>query len=267
MIPSRTASHSSLSLLGDCGYKWLLQRERDEVAPIPSLAQVGGRGFHQFIDEFEMYKLGLGELPDFDELFVREIENEELKSGLDREQFTVSGRRSKAHPNKEDLDVWRNELGPTMVAQYEAYDWGDWKIATDLPPDVSGKTVGIEYHVRLDDPAWQQHVDQIRVDSLGNVMVVDGKTWARAHEEGQLDKYGCGLRLWGLKHVNYGAYYDARKGELIGPRFLTWNEAMFRYYLSEGDKLHTAEIRLPVLGDHCNWCQVRSACEFAPKKA
>jgi CRISPR/Cas system-associated exonuclease Cas4 (RecB family) len=257
MSPSRAAK------FGQCGEQYRLAYI-EQVPRRPSIAALGGRATHTCLEETELYRLGRGvDYREFPVVFDEELARAEEESGLSRDQFKVSGRKTKALPNGETIDYWREELGPWMVAATLNYDWGDrWRIADgdELPPDRNGKQVGLEYEVEIDG-VFLGIIDRLEIDQFGNFRAVDYKT-GRARKTVQLQQYMSALKMMGVR-CNYAAYFYTRKNELSEVKTSAWSEDTFmefqsRYQVAIEDKRY-----VPVPGDHCSWCDVRDHCAFA----
>lgn len=257
MSPSRAAQ------LGRCGEQYRLARI--EGVPVrPSVAALGGRGTHTCLQYGELRRLGRDvEVPTFAEAFEHELAQAEEESDLMRDQFKVSGRKTKALPDGETIDYWCEELGPWMVASTLRYfeQPGEWRIAEgdELPPDADGNQVGIEYKVELDG-LFVGIIDRLEVDSFGNFRVVDYKT-GRARKSVQLQQYMSALKLWGVR-CNYGAYFYTRKCELSEVHLSRWSEDTFMEFQARYQTVIEDARWLPVPGDHCSWCDVRDHCAF-----
>lgn len=254
LSPSRAGKY------GKCGYEYKLHYI-DKVPEIPSVALLGGSAFHDWAEDHERYKLGHDVVVSPPEVYFAErINLAELESGVRREEFKRSGRVTNTHPDKESIEVWREEILPMMVATYLDYDWGDWQVATDLPPDSTGKTYGLEYRVAV--PGFQGYVDRIDVDKLGNLRFVDYKTGQRVYPSIQLQLYMVAGQIMGMRSF-YAAYYNARKGTL-DQTMCKWTQLMFHEYnevISIGIK---SELYVPNPGDHCGYCSVADHCSFKP---
>lgn len=257
-------SHSRLGEYARCGEQYRLKRIV-KVPQRPSIAQVGGKAFHAWAEEYERARLEDAVLGvEFDHFFENELTTAEFESELHRTDFKVTGRRTRALPDGETIQVWRDQLGPSLTDQYERADWGDFDtIAQDLPPDVEGNTLGLEYHLQLAIPAWQGYVDQIRVDQHGNLMVVDLKTWSRKRTTSQLEEYAAACQCAGI-NARYAAYYSARKGLVEGKHLARWDSMVFHRYVELGRQGIDERRFAPSVGDHCSWCDVSEHCSFRP---
>src|SRR5439155_9044181 len=95
---------------------------------------------------------------------------DEERSGSTLDQFAVSGR------GKETYEYWRDELGPELATKYIRW-WGDsgdsYHIATDLPPDRAGNTVGVEYGVEcmIGGTEYLGYIDRVFVDATGALIL------------------------------------------------------------------------------------------------
>lgn len=257
MSPSRAAK------FGQCGEQYRLAYI-EQVPRRPSVAALAGRAVHECLEDGELYRLGRGiVVPTFAEAFDLELAAAEEESGVQREDFKVSGRKTKALPYGEDITYWLEELGPWMVSATMRYDWGsDWRIAEgdELPPDRNGNQVGLEYEVEIDG-VFLGIIDRLEIDRFGNFRATDYKT-GRARKTVQLQQYMSALKLWGVR-CNYAAYFYTRKQELSEVKLSAWSEDTFmefqaRYQVAIEDKRY-----IPVPGDHCGWCDVRDHCQFA----
>jgi hypothetical protein len=257
-----TMSHSRGRTLGECGHKYFL-KYRENVPEQPSWALIGGKAWHNWAQDYELSKLRGDQRGLWPHYLDAAVESEVFASGLEPKEFRAAGRKSKAHPDGETFSVWLNELGPDMIAKYEAFDWGVWKIATDLPrigEMSAGSAIGIEYPLKLANPAWQGYVDQIRRDRTGNYIAIDLKTGQRIYKTTQLEEYGGGGRLNGIR-ISYGGYYLSRKAEFTWQP-LRWSNELFVQYVTDRHTLSSSGIFTPNVGDHCGWCPVRDHCQY-----
>lgn len=255
-------SHSRRNEYARCGEAYRLKRIV-QVPQHPSVAQVAGKAFHSWAEDFEYCRLNdttlSGVWADYLEKAVAEAEDE---SGVHWSEFKVSGRATKARPDKETLDVWVDELGPELIELYLKADWGEFdEIATALPNDSKGNCLGLEYHIEV--TGWQGYVDQIRVDSHGNLMVVDLKTWSRKRTTSQLEEYCAAGLMAGLNTV-YACYYTARKGLVESKHLGRWSPAVFTEYVDQGREGIASGLFPANIGDHCTYCDVSEHCRFRP---
>jgi hypothetical protein len=260
-------SHSAYEDYSSCGEKYRLKRVV-KVPDQPGLARTAGTAFHSWSEDYdkaeqEWEKQGL--LVSWDVYLEAALKAEEEKTGVLRDKFTVSGRVSKDKPNKEDLTFWRDELGPDLVLKYA--DWvsnSDWVIAQDLPEDANGNTTGIEYEVsyRVGQVEEKGYLDRVYYDHLGNIGVVDIKTWSRKRTTVQLPGYILALQKRGVA-ATWGSYYHARKGTADDPVFYAWDEHKLAALYEQAAVMEQQGFYLPRVSDDCGWCSVRAHCQFA----
>lgn len=252
-----TLSHSRADKYGKCGEQYRLSYI-EKVPEIPSLAQLGGRAWHEFANLWELSALTGGSVGWWPELFEAELVKAEQESELPRDRFKASGRKTKDRPNGEDIPYWRDVLGPDMCGKFGTFDWGGWTVATDLPPDSKGNTTGLEYHIEVD--GFQGFADRIDVDQHGNHRVVDYKTGQRIYPSVQTELYMIALQKAGVRCV-YGGYYHARKAELTF-RPVKWTVSVFDTYLGLHRSGIDAGFYMPHPGEHCGWCSVSDHCAY-----
>lgn len=260
-----TVSHSRLADYARCPKAYELKRVV-QVPQRPTIAQLGGKAFHSWADDHEQARIAGGDTGfDFAYHLSRLARETEAESGYELDTFRVTGRKTKARPDGETYDVWMHNLGPEMVDMYQRADWGQFdEIATDLPPDSKGNTVGLEYHLELGAPYnWQGYVDQIRTDRYGNLKVVDLKTWSRKRVTTQLEEYCAAGQILGLATV-YAGYYTARKGIVESSHIGKWGKDVLLQYINAGRTGIEAGYFPPSVGDHCTWCDVSEHCMFRP---
>lgn len=253
LSPSRGAKYSKCGEAYRLGYV-------ERVPELPSLALIGGRAFHSWGHDVEFTRVirEFRTVEPFAVYFEAELAKAEEESWLDRSQFKTSGRKTKDRPNGEDIAYWRDVLGPQMCELFLAQDWDGWQVATDLPPDSTGNTIGLEYHLEI--PGWQGYVDRIDKDANGNLRAVDFKTGQRFYPSTQGEEYQVAGRIAGLP-VWYFAYYLARKGTLE-TKMSTWDVNTFEEY--QALQRHGIETGFfpPNPGEHCGWCSYAPHCRF-----
>ncbi|MGH7867285.1 MAG: PD-(D/E)XK nuclease family protein, partial [Candidatus Dormibacteraceae bacterium] len=147
-------SYSSYDEYMLCGHRYKLRRV-DGVPSKPSMAAVGGSAFHKWTELYDGCRIDYDphwklSIDDWENCFLIAVKEQEEKSGLPYTQFKVSGKVTKATPNKEDYDWWLIG-GWDMCCKY--VDWRskvNTTIATDLPPDEDGNTIGIEWKLNVE---------------------------------------------------------------------------------------------------------------------
>jgi hypothetical protein len=265
----RRWSHSGYQDYAECGWKYKLKRV-EKVPQRPYLAGPAGTAFHAWTDVYDREFVAGNTITPyaadlFHEAFEVALKEEEEKSSVSRDQFTVSGRPTKDKPNGEDIAYWRDVLGPELCRKYVTYrENSDTTIAQDLPQDANGNTVGIEYELSysIGQVRVKAYVDRVEYDIDGNLIAIDTKTWARKRLTAQLPGYVIGLQKAGIKAVG-GAYYEARKGVLSPVQFFTWTEGTLSYLYEQAAVMEAQGLYLPRVSDDCGWCSVRDHCQFA----
>lgn len=257
------ASHWSFSQWNQftsCGHQFKLARI-DRVPQVPSVAAVAGRAFHSWTEMFD-----LGYSPDWEEELAEAVQSEWDKTGCEPSEWKVSGRATKANPNKDDLDVWLF-LGQELCQKYEAWSGATkLKIAMDLPPDANGNTSGIEYALNVElnsELSYVAYLDRVGFNEYGQLGVWDIKTGSRMPKSVQMGTYVAGAKAHGLP-LSWGAYYNARKGELTEPMSLSqWAPDRLIALLEFPHMLRENEVYPIVPGDACGLCDVKAHCSFA----
>lgn len=254
----RRMSHSAFQDFVECGEKFRLKRVV-QVPQRPNLAAIAGKTFHTLT---ELYDLG-GHMPDWAEWFELALATEEHETQRPRSEFRAFGQKTKEKPLGENIEYWRDILGPDLCKRYKGWrDNTDLTIARELPPD--GHSPGIEYEVTayIGAVRVKSIVDRIEYDANGNLGVVDIKTWRRKRASAQLPSYIVVLRKMGIP-VTWGAYYEARKGTLTEPVFYTsWDEARLARLYEQAAVADSMGIYIPRPSDDCSFCSVRDHCEF-----
>lgn len=261
----RRWSYSALEDYQSCGEKFRLRRV-DKVAARVFLNASAGSAVHTWSEHYDFHRLGYGDIKPWDECLEEAVQKDEERSGHSRDKFSVSGR------GKETYEYWRDELGPEICARY--VDWwteqsrdGSYSIATNLPPDSNGTTVGIEYCVEcfIGGTEYKGFIDRILRDAEGNLILVDLKAGARKQTTLQLPSYLVAARKNSINATAASIYY-ARKGQLEEPQsFANYSEATLAEVY---DTARTQEARgeyAPRPSADCGWCSVRDYCKFRLK--
>ena len=180
-------------------------------------------------------------------------------AGFSSRDIRAGGKVSKANPNKED-ELWWLANGPAMVQR-----WIDWRKQSDWEiwrtPD--GKP-GIELAL---EPMFGRHqvkmvIDRVFVTNTGARVVVDLKSGSRTPDSDlQLAFYAAGIQKIYDINVPYGAYWDARKGEMsqiqpIGRLTLP----LITYWIDKYVEAKEHGVFLPHISNLCRACGVNRYC-------
>lgn len=282
-MPSLTLerlSYSTLAKLDACPSKLYLTKAAGYKG-VPSWAGVGGRAAHALFEEYDR----AGE-PDWDEetwlgwadtIFVNEIDGEEAKTGVDQADWRVSGRASKAWPNKEDRSWWEAQL-PEMGKLYAAWRHSHPELIGWVTPDGEE---AIELEIKVQIPGvsapFIAFIDKIFQDTSkgGALVITDYKSGSMPPEDlSQLITYASLIEIRYGVRPPLGAIYDARKGDLI-PIMRDGKTLMPLAHVSTDTWLKGVQQRERIIGlgefpakpgRHCGWCDVRQACTWANGK-
>lgn len=257
MTEPRRWSFSALEDYTSCGEKFRLKRIEHVPATV-YLNAVAGTAFHSWSADYDRGKDD-GYWPGYLDQAI-----EEERNGTPLESMRVSGRRTQATPNKEDYDHWRNTLGPDLCARY--VEWVDDKrVATGLPPDASGNTVGIEYELNftIGETKVKSFIDRLFDYLDDTILVVDIKAGARKQTTVQLPTYVLGAKQAGV-NASHGSLYYARRGTHTDPEdFSRWDEHRLSYLYEQAATMEAQGFYLPRPSEECHWCSVAAHCRFA----
>lgn len=210
----------------------------------------------------------------YDEALGEAITSEIDRNGVQPHEWYVSGRASKAWPNKEDEAWWRHN-GPEMLEHYVAWRrehqmriWetpqGVPAIELDLTTEAFNKFSG----GRVPLPGLRAIIDRIFVTDNGEVVIVDLKSGKRLPIR-QLGFYKVAVEAIFDIRVSLGAFWDARKGhmtDLIDLSYFTApvvGKLIEDYVRSVGLGINT-----PIPSNMCSSCTVRDFCaEYGGKRA
>lgn len=207
-------SHSTVSDLADCGEKVRLKKV-EQVVPVPSLALAGGSAVHEATANLDMLDFGApvkGPLS-FEDAFENELRGLEEESGMQRKDFRVSGKATKAFPNKEDLQWWYVN-GQVFVDNWRRFLKGSpYQIA--LTPECT-PAIEIDVFGEVGGAPVKGYIDRVLEDPAGNLFIVDLKTGVRRPKPNQLLLYRILLKQifaeqWTPK---FGFYYMNRTAEM-----------------------------------------------------
>jgi hypothetical protein len=162
-----------------------------------------------------------------------------------------------ANRGKEDHHWWYVN-GPVMCDKYVA-----WRESSGLQLIEHG--VEVAMMPNLSGVMVKMFADRVFVDKHGQVLVVDLKTGSSEQPSSlQLGVYKVGLeKLTGLV-AEWGAFYNARKGELYPPlRLDQWTEERVGRLFLTFDTMERQDIYLPSIGQHCKYmCSVKQWCVY-----
>lgn len=175
--------------------------------------------------------------------------------------WRVSGRATKATPNKEDGAWWLSE-GPKFVHAYYAWRMNNphlkvWHTEGGIP--------AIELQVGIDignETMIKGTIDRIFVnDADGERLIVDLKTGKPPASGLQLAVYRLALQRQFGDAPRYGAYWLAREGT-IGQVFdlAQYPENMVARWLRDVHKAIKLGVFVPSVGILCDYCGVRKDC-------
>ena len=180
------------------------------------------------------------------------------ETGYDLAQWRTAGRPTKAKPNGEDLDFWKED----GLGQLHAYSL--WLSTTDWTlVDFDGEpAVEMPVSCTFGDVPVRGFIDGIWATPEGQLVIVDYKTGSRTPDSLlQLGLYAASLEQMGYPRPPLGAFYMTRKHEMTKPESLDrytvhfW-EQMFGLF----SKAVEEDIFLPNVGQSCRTCGVRDAC-------
>lgn len=251
-------SYSQLTEYMKCGESFRLSR-RIGVKEQPSWWLPGGTAFHntsEHIDHGTLVADNIQQtwLREWDAAVTAQIERapDEFK---DPETWRSAGK------GKENGEWWRRE-GYTMAGKYQS-----WRNRSSLQVFNDGDRALIEAELMpiLSGVAVKMYPDRIMVDEYGQLIVVDLKTGSSKQPSSlQLGVYKVGIeKLLGMS-VEWGAFYDARKGDLVTPvRLDQWTEDRIGQLFATFDRQERAGEYLPNIGMHCAYmCSVKAWCIY-----
>jgi RecB family exonuclease len=180
----------------------------------------------------------------------------------DQTRWRTGGRKTKDRPNGEDVEWWR-QAGRDMIRTYVA-----WRLRTSDTLHIAAVkgAAGVEVEVTTSfgGVPVRGFVDRLFLDTqTGAYLVVDYKTGANPPKaQLQLGQYSVQLEAMIGAPVRWGAYYDARKGELSKPFDLSgYTPERLGYIYGGLDTSIRSNIFLPNM-TQCFSCGMRDACVF-----
>lgn len=204
-------SYSSKSAYLGCGERFRLEKV-EKLPSTPSWAMVGGSTVHEITEVHDKLLFGIDAEPDgldFNATFDRLVAAQVERCGYQTTEWNVTGRASKANPNKED-EAWWRENGPGFVQAWLTWrDRTGWNIWL-TPEGVPAIEVGL--NPVFGDVPVKQFIDRIFVTPDGELVVLDLKTGSRTPEPDQLGDYGAGIEQMLGVRPSWGTYWMARQG-------------------------------------------------------
>lgn len=263
-------SYSTLSKLDECPARLFLTKGTS-FPSVPSWASVGGRACHSLFQEFDL--LGC---PDWtagawsaiaETIFLKEIVDQESSSGIPSTEW----RASKA--GAEGRSWWERKL-PGMGELYQAWRLAHPELTDWVTPDGE-EAVELEISIKIPGVAlpFLGYIDKIMIDAsrLDALVVIDYKSGSWLPEDlNQYYTYASLLEIrYGIR-PEYGATYDARKGELaplrkggpvIHPLHRIPTDVWIRG-VQERERLIETDVWPAKPSKSCGWCDVRAACVY-----
>jgi hypothetical protein len=247
-------SYSQLTEYMKCGESFRLSR-RVGVKEQPSVWLPGGTAFHNATERYDLDNLSNGSITqtwcdEWDRAIAEQIEKADPEY-RDPATWRVAGR------GKETLDWW-HKAGLDMVGKYV-----EWREASNLQLIEHG--VEVAMMPNLSGVMVKMFADRVFIDQHGQALVVDLKTGSSEQPSSlQLGVYKVGLeKMTGLV-AEWGAFYNARKGELYPPvRLDQWTEERIGRLFLTFDEQERAGQYLPNIGPHCKYmCGMKTYCVY-----
>lgn len=190
--------------------------------------------------------------------FYRYMAEETIKYPAGTE-FRAGGRATKATPNKEDGDWWR-ENGPSHVEAWIKWRSDNPNLELAVIDGVPAVEVGVEY--TFNDVHLRGFIDRIFQDTdSGALLIVDLKTGRSAPGPMQLDFYRLALQRSLGMNASYGAYWMSRQGTLSNIHTLDRPLEQIESWLSDAATLVQQNIFIPHVTQMCNSCGVKRHCQ------
>ena len=253
-------SWSTYDSYSSCGERQRLQKVL-MLEQRPNWGSVGGTGVHDSVEVIEAHGPDLGPLADWHGFFdTTVLFNEQFDAALQAtlERSPSFGKNdwhvSQNRGNPKNEDWWRTE-GPKMLDRYIAWRqqtaWTVWGIEVEcnftLPGDIPIKAF----------------IDNVSILPTGQAAVVDVKTGKIPDTPGQLGLYKVALKTLFDMDVQWGFFWDAKKGSHGQPIDLSQYTPEFMADLFEQAIAgHNAGVFLPKPQMNCaTWCGVARYCK------
>lgn len=247
-------SYSQLTEWMKCGESYRLSR-RVGIKERPSWWLPGGTAFHNTTERYDLGTLTNGSITqtwaeEWDRAVQAQADNAP-EGYRDTSTWRAAGR------GKEGAEFWLIS-GPKWCEDYA--DWRDFSALQLVEAGVEAEVNAVLGGVRV-----RMFVDRIFVDANGQALIVDLKTGASKQPSTlQLGTYKVGIAKTTGLDAEWGAFYDARKGELLPPmRLDQWTEASVGGLFATFDEQENAGQYLPNIGFHCqSMCSMREWCVY-----
>lgn len=176
------------------------------------------------------------------------------------DEYTVTGRAAAKYGGKRSLDWWADN-GPSLVD-----NWVEWRKRTrwDIwEPEPRHHAIELEINFDLPgDIRVKTFIDRVFVLPSGIPAIVDLKTGRTPETTEQLGLYACAIQAQFGVRIDYGYWWDANKGEHVGPFDLTmWSPQLLAAMYRNAIAGINAGSFLPRPANGCaNWCGVADFC-------
>lgn len=256
----RLPVHASFSQLGSwnrCQQAYCIEKAFHPTET-PAWWFIGGTAFHEATEAWDNGTLGPAcTLLAAYHAFIDEGIAEAVEREPDQSKWMAGGRRSKAYPDKETEQFWR-DVGPAWCQLYL-----DHQNANDEPiwESVEG-CVGVElpFEVELGGVVVKGAIDRLRV-TQGMLGVEDIKTGSGQSNEMQLGLYKVAVEIAFGESPTWGRFWNPRKGGAQVPVSLDrYDRKLFDSMFGAFEKQRRSGVVIPNLGPDCERCSVKRFC-------
>lgn len=248
--PRFTWSYSSWNNFQECGERYRLEKVAKVAVPI-RWASVAGTAVHTATEQHDHGNRDVNWL----EVLEATVAGEEEHTKIPRSMWLTS---------RDEDERWWQDNGADMLRMYQEWrERTNWDIPLDLPPDVNGGRVGIEYALDVDVEGvpFIGYVDRLMDDGRG-LIVMDIKAGRPRSSRRQLEFYVAMCQAAGID-ASRGVIYKAREGKL-GRIFQLDTTDQDLYSWTRHDTEARQAGRFEAKPDrHCDWCLVRDYCQYA----
>lgn len=278
ILSLKRLSYSTLST--SCLLSLYLKKGRG-IKGTPGWAGVGGTAAHALIESYDRDTYAVPDAAGWremaEEVLYYAIEAETVRSGVEPDKWRVSGQATKAWPAKEDFSWWTHHL-PIFGQLYQTWRLSHPELEIWTTPEGE-RAIELEISVPVPgvDIPYLGYIDRIFKDTsrAGALVVWDAKFGRRPVQDlEQLTAYAALTEMkYGIR-PQYGAIYNGRKGELavVGGERAEMAPlghiptSMFVQQTAERKKILDLGVYPASPGQHCSWCDARSACATAKGK-